>query len=153
MCVANHHPGKNMWMLRVPQTTLFKPHRVACWKVVGFSSRNYFHQVINLIIQIWDNIKIKEVRLRCRNCLSIRVWFMPKELVTLFAFILLQSRFFNSYGNIWKARHSLSRFRWIKVRKNRQIFWKVMAVCLNRFEDPEITAKQRGQVSTMPKMQ
>jgi len=52
-------------------------------------------------------MKIKEIKLRSRNCLSIRVWFMPNKLVTLFAFILLQSQFFNSYGSV----------RWKKVEK------------------------------------
>jgi hypothetical protein len=131
MCVTNHHPGKSMWMLRVPQTTLFKSLRVACWKVVGFSSRNYFHQVINLISQIWDNMKIKEIRLRSRNSLSIHLWFMLNKLVTLFAFILLQSRFLNSYGSIWHVRRSLSTVRWNKSRKNLWGFGKWWFFLLN----------------------
>jgi hypothetical protein len=45
-------------------------------------------------------MKIKEIRLRSRNSVSIHLRFMPNKLVTLFAFILLQSQFFNVYGSV-----------------------------------------------------
>ena len=113
------------------QTTLFKSLGVACWKVVGFSSRNYFHLVSNLISQIWDNMKIKGIRLRSRNSLSFQVRFLPKKLVILFAFILLQSRFFNSYGSIWQARNSLSRVRWNTKSKQSLTHWgRVTQICV-----------------------